>query len=72
MSRTKKVLVGIAAGLFLLAGTAGGYLVWRLRPAVEHEAPLPQVALTDLRTGQPYDLAGRLGEVVLLDFWAST
>jgi len=72
MSRKKKVLVGVAAGLFLFAGAAGSYMAWRFRPAVEHEAPLPQVALTDLRTGQPYDLAGRLGEVVLLDFWAST
>jgi len=72
MSKALKVLLALAGGLVLAVGLTVAFFAHRLRPDVETAAPLPKVTLTELSSGAEYDLAALRGEVVVLDFWAST
>ena len=63
-------LVGVGS-VVLLGGGFVGWMMTKIRPALEIGQPLPAATLTDA-AGRPLDLASFRGRPLFLDFWRST
>ena len=64
------VIVGVAIAFVVVVGAGLWALSSRATPDVALGEPLPPIELASL-TGEPVDLGGYEGQVVVLDFWAS-
>ena len=64
------VVVGLAISFVVVVGAGLWALSSRVTPDVEVGQPLPIIELASL-DGEPIDLEGYEGQVVVLDFWAT-
>jgi hypothetical protein len=64
------VLVGLVIAFVAVVGAGLWALSSRVSPDVKFGQPLPTIELASL-DGDPIDLEGYEGQVVVLDFWAT-